>query len=215
MFEDLTFLELLKKGGPTVIVLGLFSVISIAIMLERAFAFRRFRSSLRESFERLSRAAREGGARAARDISSTENAPLFNVFLSGYRNRGKSREEVLDAMELAGRAEISKLERFLGALGTIGSTAPFVGLFGTVLGIIRAFSDLAVAEGASPAAVADGIAEALVATAAGLFVAVPAVIAYNYFVRRATRCALDLEVAASEFTGALTTEDAGGLEPQG
>lgn len=118
-------------------------------------------------------------------------------------------------MELAGKAEISRLERFLGALGTIGATAPFIGLFGTVIGIIRAFSDLAIAEGASPSAVADGIAEALVATATGLFVAVPAVMAYNYFVRRASKCALDIEVAASGFTDALAREATDGLEPQG
>jgi len=129
---------------------------------------------------------------------------LSEVLLSGLSRSGRSKEEVNEAMELAGRRELLKLEKSLGILGTIGSTAPFIGLFGTVLGIIRAFSDLAIAQGASPAAVADGIAEALIATAAGLFVAVPAVVAYNYFVRSASRHALELEASASEFISRIS-----------
>lgn len=206
MFEDFTFLGLLEKGGITVIILGFFSVVSIAIMLERAWSFKRFSASLRESSEKLAGVLGSGGARSAASLCTSDPSPLSSVFLAGYEKRDKGREEVLSAMELAGRRELSRLNRFLGALGTIGSTAPFVGLFGTVLGIIRAFSDLAVAEGANPTAVADGIAEALVATATGLFVAVPAVIAYNYFVRSASRRALELESAASEVTGAILAE---------
>ncbi|MCR4286830.1 MAG: MotA/TolQ/ExbB proton channel family protein, partial [Deltaproteobacteria bacterium] len=102
------------------------------------------------------------------------------------------------AIEVAGKKEISLLLKRLGILGTIGSIAPFIGLFGTVVGIIKAFQDLALSTGAGPAAVADGIAEALVATAAGLFVAVPAVAAYNYFVRSASARSLDIEAAAIE-----------------
>jgi biopolymer transport protein ExbB/TolQ len=110
-------------------------------------------------------------------------------------------------MELSGRHEIAGLERGLVVLGTIGSTAPFVGLFGTVLGIIRAFSDLAGDTGAGPSVVAAGVSEALVATAAGLFVAIPAVIAYNFFVRSARRQALELETLAAEFIDSLVKEE--------
>lgn len=199
MFEDLSFIGLLQKGGVTVLVLAAFSVLSVALMLERAWAFRKFGRDLRSFFAVLSKTMGEGGLKTAAALSSNASSPLAEVFLSGYRKTGKDRAEVESAMELAGRAELARLERFLGVLGTIGSTAPFIGLFGTVLGIIRAFSDLSAAQGASPAAVADGIAEALVATAAGLFVAVPAVIAYNYFVRSASRYALELERCSSEF----------------
>jgi biopolymer transport protein ExbB/TolQ len=106
-------------------------------------------------------------------------------------------------MELSGREELASLERYVGVIGTIGSTAPFIGLFGTVLGIIHAFGEMGGIGAAGPAAVADGIAEALVATAAGLFVAVPAVIAYNYFVRAAARNALELEARAAEFVAPI------------
>lgn len=76
------------------------------------------------------------------------------------------------------------MQSTMGILGTIGNVTPFIGLFGTVIGIMRAFHDLSLSSGGGPAVVASGIAEALVATAMGLFVAVPAVIFYNYFVRK-------------------------------
>lgn len=212
MFKDISFIGFFEKGGVSVMFLALLSIISIAVMLERAWAFYRFKRNLAISSDSLGKAFDESGLEVTARLSATQSSPLSAVFLSGYKKRGKGRAEVESAMELAGRGELSKLERYLGVLGTIGSTAPFIGLFGTVLGIIRAFSDLAIAEGASPAAVADGIAEALIATAAGLFVAIPAVIAYNYFVRSASRCALMLETEASRFTDGLTGEN--GLEPK-
>lgn len=196
MFAHLTLIELLRKGGFTVAVLAALSLISIAVIIERAWAFGRFRKGLREFTDTLHMAVKEDGLAVAARLCSTHGTALARVFLAGYGKKGRGKEEVLSAMELAGRQELTALERSLGFLGTIGSTAPFIGLFGTVLGIIRAFSDLSAAQGASPAAVADGIAEALVATAAGLFVAVPAVVAYNYYVRSASRCALKLEAAA-------------------
>ncbi len=217
MFEGLTLIDFLKKGGVTVIVLGLFSVLSIAVMLERAWVFRRFRKGAADFYNKLSRTVREDGPSAGAALCRNSTSPLARIFLSGYsrslRPKGRSRSAVSGAMELAARLEVSRLERNLGILGTIGSTAPFVGLFGTVLGIIRAFTDLAAAEGAVPAAVAEGIAEALVATATGLFVAVPAVMAYNYFVRSVAREALALESMASEFIEILS-EGEDGVESQ-
>lgn len=201
MFEDLSFIGLIQKGGITIIVLALLSIASIAIMLERAWAFRKFNAALKASADSICGVLKGNGMDAAIKLCQSQPTPLSNIFLSGCAKSAKGKDEVLRAMELAGRAEVSRLEARLGALGTIGSTAPFIGLFGTVLGIIRAFSDMAVASGASASAVADGIAEALVATAAGLFVAVPAVMAYNYFVRSVGRSALELERAAAELTG--------------
>jgi biopolymer transport protein ExbB/TolQ len=89
------------------------------------------------------------------------------------------------------------LERFLAVLGTLGNIAPFIGLFGTVVGIIDAFQELALAGTGGPAVVAKGIAEALVATAGGLVVAIPAVIFYNYFMRRVKAASTEMEVAST------------------
>lgn len=195
---------LLQQGGITLVILGILSVMSVAFMIERAWTYYRFKAGMRAFFDTLTRTLRDSGIEAASAVCAASTSPLAAVFTAGYGRRGRGREDVMAAMELAGRAELARLDSFVGFLGTIGSTAPFIGLFGTVLGIIRAFSDLAASQGASPAAVADGIAEALVATAAGLFVAVPAVIAYNYFVRSAGRTALSLERMSMEFVDDLS-----------
>ncbi len=190
------------KGGPTVWVLGLFSLVSIAIMLERAWTFRNFRASLALSHSALKSKVGRGGVSDA-SFSEAEPSALSRVCTSGFTSRRDGRDEVLRAMELAGRTELASLERYVGIIGTIGSTAPFIGLFGTVLGIIHAFNKIGGIGTTGPAAATDGIAEALVATAAGLFVAVPAVIAYNYFVRAAARNALELEARAAEFVAPI------------
>lgn len=212
MFENLTFIGLIQKGGVTVLLLAALSVISFAIILERAFAFRRFVRDVRAFSDGLASRIKNGGLTEAAAFCSASVSPLASVFMAGYSKKGSVKDDISGAMELAARVEVASLERFLGVLGTIGSTAPFIGLFGTVLGIIRAFSDLSVASGASPAAVADGIAEALVATAAGLFVAVPAVVAYNYFVRAASRHSLTLEEKATPFIDVFARGKADGLE---
>lgn len=197
MFENISFFELIGKGGAVMVVLGLCSIASIAVALERAWRFRRFRNDLKSAGDKLGSVIDKGGLSAGASQAGSGAAALHDIFLSGYARREGSKDDILRSMELSARLHIGGLERYLGVLGTIGSTAPFIGLFGTVLGIIRAFSALASNEGAGPSIVADGIAEALVATAAGLFVAVPAVVAYNYFVRATNRVAIELECAAS------------------
>lgn len=209
MFDELTLFDMIVRGGYTMIVLVIFSVASLAVILGRFWRFKSFREELSDCYKELGDKVRGDsgkGIESARAFCESDKSALADVFLSGYRKRSHGTDEILRAMELSARRSISKLERYVGVLGTIGSTAPFVGLFGTVLGIMRAFSDLAHAEGAGPSVVADGIAEALVATAGGLLVAVPAVIAYNYFVRASARIAVDLESAANEFVSHLNDE---------
>jgi biopolymer transport protein ExbB/TolQ len=209
MFEELTLVELIMRGGFTMIVLAIFSVASVAVIIGRAWRFQVFKRELSEGYSELQNRLGSGGVQAAREFSESNPSALARIFLSGYRHRAGGTDEILRAMELSARGVITSLERYVGVLGTIGSTAPFVGLFGTVLGIMRAFSSLAHAEGAGPSVVADGIAEALVATAGGLLVAVPAVIAYNYFVRAASRISVDLEAAANEFVAPIASATKG------
>lgn len=211
MFDELTLFDLIIRGGYTMVVLVIFSVASLAVIIGRLWRFKNFREELSDCYKELGEKVAEdngsgGDLKSAREFCESDKSALADIFLSGYRKRSHGTGEILRAMELSARRSISSLERYVGVLGTIGSTAPFVGLFGTVLGIMRAFSDLARAEGAGPSVVADGIAEALVATAGGLLVAVPAVIAYNYFVRASARIAVDLESAANEFVSHLNDE---------
>ncbi len=203
MFEGLTFFQLLHKGGYVMIVLGIFSVLSVGVMLERAWSFSRFGKGLKRFSEGFNRVLDGGGSTAVSEYCNGQVSPLTDIFKAGLSRARGGRAEIAEKMELAARREIAKLEKNLGVLGTIGNTAPFIGLLGTVLGIIRAFHALAGSEGAGPSVVADGIAEALVTTAAGLIIAVPAVIAYNYFTRKISGYVLEVEASSKEMIDAV------------
>jgi len=144
--------------------------------------------------------------------SAAPASPLISVYSGGYRelvsqvggnpNPGKLRSlnAVNVSMHIAAAGEIQKMEHWMPWLATTGSVAPFVGLFGTVWGVIDAFSGLGEAGAASLRAVAPGIADALIATAAGLFAAIPAVIAYNHFLHSIKEFSAQMHNFASEFT---------------
>ncbi|MGH9353534.1 MAG: MotA/TolQ/ExbB proton channel family protein [Terriglobia bacterium] len=178
------------------LILLFFSVFSWAIIFKKYGVFKNAR---RESLKflkifRQSKKLSEMKA-SAEQLSS---APLAGVFLGGYRevesqavyteNPGKPRikslESVRRALQIASSEELSRMEYWLSWLATTGGVCPFIGLFGTVWGIIDAFNGLGMAGGASLQSVAPGIAEALVTTAGGLFAAIPAVIAYNQYLQR-------------------------------
>ena len=193
-------LPLLENTGlvarVVLLILLVFSVLSWAIIIHKS---RRFSAAQRESREflrifRQSKKFTEIRA-AAQHLKAT---PLVEVFLGGYHeienqlvvseNPGKAHVRSLDAiqrsLQIASSAELTRMESQLTLLATAGAVTPFIGLFGTVWGIIDAFQGLGNAGAATFTSVAPGIAEALITTAAGLFTAIPAVIAYNHFVQR-------------------------------
>jgi biopolymer transport protein TolQ len=203
-------LRLVSDSGAVVkvvlvLLLG-FSVVSWAVILER---FRALRRAERDSLAFLQDLQAERRLSDLRDRTTRyAGSPLVPVFLAGFReltaaigeNVGRHRgagipeeattrilERVRRRLEETAMGESERLDRNLGILATTGSVTPFVGLFGTVWGIMNAFQGIGVTGSASLAAVAPGISEALVATAAGLFAAIPAVIAYNLFLGQARR----------------------------
>jgi biopolymer transport protein ExbB len=184
---DLTKLMLnLAMGGGTWVLalLIVLSIASVAVMLERARTFHRGRFAEDDFIPEVEPLLAAGDWLNA--AARCESAPGFEprVLLAGLSQAHRGRQAAEEAME-AERLRLGQfLEKRLGFLGTLGANAPFIGLFGTVLGIIHAFKDLALTEGGGGPAVMSGIAEALVATAVGLLVAIPAVMAYNFFHRR-------------------------------
>lgn len=173
-------------GGSTWVLwllLGL-SVASLAVMLERGWVFWSRRFAEDDFVTRLKPLLEEGGWPRAINLCKESRALEAQVLLAGLQHVHQGKEAVQEAME-GERIRIGLfLEKHLSFLGTLGANAPFIGLFGTVLGIIHAFKDLALTEGGGGPAVMAGIAEALVATAVGLLVAIPAVVMYNLFHRR-------------------------------
>jgi biopolymer transport protein ExbB len=129
---------------------------------------------------------RTGDVRESLRVLATTAHPLGEVGIAVLDSEHLDSDQVEEKVAIALSAERLRLERNLGVLGTMGNTAPLIGLLGTVWGIMRAFQDMARTGSAGPSVVAAGVAEALFTTAAGLLVAVPAVILYNHFARRTT-----------------------------
>ena len=207
--------QLLTNTGPVarlvLLLLLAFSILSWAIIFLK---FRTFRAAQRESVEFLKVFRQSKKLSEIRAFCRTlKESPLPEVFQSGYReieaqatmteNPGKPRirslEAVRRALQIGASTEMGRLEQWLVWLATTGAVTPFVGLFGTVWGIIDAFHGLATAGTASLHSVAPGIAEALITTAAGLFTAIPAVIAYNIYLQRIKEFGTQMDDFALEF----------------
>lgn len=207
MFQGKTIFEILRVGGFTMYILLFCSFLSVMIILERILYYRRLsRTDRREFMVMIGRSLKSGRIDAARVICQNTKAPFSQVVFSGLELHGRPEKEMSNAMEREITIETSDLERYIGIVGTIGNTAVYIGLFGTVLGIIRAFHDISVAGAGGMSIVIGGVAEALVCTAAGLAVAIPAVIAYNYFSKRVERFIDDMELCASELLDFIRTE---------
>lgn len=207
MFAGKTILEIIQIGGFTMYILLFCSFLSITILLERIFYYRRRSRTKRSEFmTRIKRALKSGSLEKAMEICKHSRAPFSNVVYSGLILHDRHEKEISSAMEREITVETTKLERLTSIVGTIGNTAVYIGLFGTVLGIIRAFHDIAAAGAGGMSIVIGGVAEALVCTAMGLFVAVPAVIAFNYFMKRVERFINDMELCASELIDLVSKE---------
>ena len=190
------FLSLALGGAGWVLwLLIALSVISLAISLERLWYFRTHRVQKATLLADMQALLRE------RASSNPDNDGL-----------APPRADVAAAAEGAKAREKLRLERNLAFLATLGSNAPFVGLFGTVLGIIKAFHDLAGSQAGGPSVVMAGISEALVATAVGLMVAIPAVVAFNYFNRRVRALMGKVEWTAHLAASELKSEWGDGLD---
>ncbi len=191
--------QLLSSGGATVNVLLTLSVLSLAIIVERVIYYYYCTRVGREALmELVTREVRKENIPKALDICKGADTPGSRVVGAGVQRKGTSLEEIENSMERQMMIEVSRLEKRISIVGTIGSTAVYIGLFGTVLGIIKAFQDISQKGAGGVSVVINGIAEALICTAVGLCVAVPAVIAYNYFIKKIEDLQRDMEVCASE-----------------
>ncbi|HUW97718.1 MAG TPA: MotA/TolQ/ExbB proton channel family protein [Acidiferrobacter sp.] len=199
-------LELIRAGGFVMWPLLLCSVIAVAIIGERLVALRK------------GKVAPVAAAAAAREWMTRGNIPpeqlktledgslLGQVLAVGLVNRRHSRAIVREAIEDAGRHAATELDRYLDTLGTIAAIAPFLGLLGTVLGMIHMFSGLGQAGIGNPAILASGIAQALTTTATGLGVAIPTLIFYRYFRSRVNGLLMDMEREAMRLVEILKGE---------
>ena len=204
---------LVGEAGPVVkgvlLVLFFFSVVSWGIIGRKLIDLRR----IRQESSRLLRLFRSRAE--VSDIYKTSRilnrSPLCGIFRTGYElaygegggGWSGDREDLRRTMDVAATGRMAALERHLPFLATVGNISPFIGLFGTVWGIMNSFFNIGLRGSANLAVVAPGIAEALIATAAGLAAAVPAVIAYNYFLSRVEAIQREVEQFAVEFVATV------------
>lgn len=216
MMEQGVF-QFIAQGGITMVILVILSIFSLAVIGERFYTFFKAQKATEQLTDKGLQYVADGKlAEALRLCKQHVDSPTAKVLEAGlltiidqddptlFSKRFPRRlESCKGAMQRMTSTEISRLERYLGSLATLGNVSPFVGLFGTVLGIIRAFGAMAKTGSGGLGTVSAGIAEALVATAAGLFVAIPAVIAYNYFIGRVKLFTAAMDNAASEMVDRL------------
>ena len=199
MFKGQGIFEIISAGGFTIYILILCSVVSVTVIIERVVYYKR--RSQRSRVDILSQVRQELAANhilTAVGFCKNIDTPVSRVVLAGLNLHGHDEKLITNAMEREITIETIKLERFIGVVGSIGGTAVYIGLLGTVIGIMRAFSDISKTGSGGMDVVTVGIAEALVCTAAGLLVAIPAVLSYNWFTRKIDTFVIDMELAASE-----------------
>lgn len=196
----------LRLGGVTVAAILAASVVALGVAIERVIALWGASQRSRALSQAISKHLLRGDVGAARTAAERSPSVAADIFLAGFDRLDRSGQPhgSLESAVARERAEVLlRMKRNLWILGTIGATAPFVGLFGTVAGIMRSFRDLGldVAQGGvgGSAKVMGGISEALIATAVGIIVAVEAVVLYNYFQARLSRLSVELRLIAEEF----------------
>lgn len=210
---DQSIWEVLNHGGGSMWVVVAFSVIAIAVAIERALAQWKFVTRARALGDAVTRCLTRGALEEGRSACERSPSPIADVFLVGYERLGRAKPEHVATAVHRERLRVNQnLRSRLWMLGTIGATSPFVGLFGTVVGIMTAMSGFKADDEVKFSMVSGPISEALIVTAAGILVAVEAVILFNFFSQRANRIATEMKLLTDEFLE-LLLEHPGDTQP--
>lgn len=191
-------LELFQRGGMVAWPLGLFSIVALGIVLERLFTLTQLKRLEDRAFMML-QLALEKGDRGILESKEIAAAPVTQIMKTILGVRGASPDALHQVSDIAVAMQRLRLRRYMTVLATIGSTAPFIGLFGTVLGVMAAFQAMGKSS-LSGEAMAAGISEALSATALGLLVAIPSVMAYNFLLGRVQGILLQIHSHVARLT---------------
>ena len=189
-------LQVLRDGGPLMIPIGICSVILLVFVFERAISLRRGRVVPRPFVKRFLQQLRDGqlSPESALELCDQNRSPVADVFAAAIRKWGRPAVEVEQAIIDAGERVTNELRKYLRVINGVSTISPLLGLLGTVFGMIQTFNTIAVGDAMGrPEMLAGGIGQALLTTAGGLCVAIPALIAYLYFVGRVDRLIMDID----------------------
>lgn len=190
--------ELVKAGGYVMWPIILCSIAAAAIFVERLWTLQEGRVLPKELTRKVMQWIETRDLNDKMIAALEQNSPLGKVIAVGLANRNRPRDVLVERVADTGRHVVHELERFIGMLGTIASIAPLLGLLGTVIGIIRAFNDITLQGTGDPRILSGGIAMALITTAAGLLVAIPAVVGYRYLRGRVEGLVVQMEKEAMQ-----------------
>ena len=198
--------EIFLKGGPFMWPLLVCSIAAGAIVFERLWTLQEKRVIPHELTEQVWKWLQANQVNDKLIGALEQNSPLGKVLSVGLANRARPREILIERLQDTGRHVVHELERFIGTLGMIASLSPLMGLLGTVTGMIRTFNAITTAGVGNPTALAGGIAEALICTAAGLAVAIPATICYRLLRGRVERLVVAMEKEAMKLVQAIEAQ---------
>ena len=195
--------EIIRAGGGFMWPIILCSVAAVAIILERLWTLQSSRVIPADLAEKVWKWVEADQLNDKLILAIERNSPLGKLLAIGLNNRHKPRALLMERLEDSGRHVVQELERFLNTLGTIAAVTPLLGLLGTVMGIIHAFNAITTHGVGDPRVLSGGIGEALITTAAGLTVAIPALIAYRFLRGKVERLVVQMEKEAMKLVDAL------------
>lgn len=209
-----TFWEYMDKGGPVMWPILILSIIGFAVMIERAWVLRKARINVNEFLAKIRKALMVNRSlRDAVKICEQYQGPVASVMKAGLLKHGQPKEDVEKTIENAAMFETTRLERGLAVIATAANIEPMLGFLGTVTGMINSFDALAKSGLSNPGLVAAGISEALITTAAGLIIAIPMQLAYNYYTSRINKFVRDVETSANMLLETYGEMERGGIAP--
>ena len=201
-------ISMILKGGPIMYPIILGSILAFAIVIERLFHLHRAKIDTGKFMDSIANTLRRNKIIEAIETCDKTRGPIAHILKAGIMKHDRPRLEIKEAIEDAGLYEIPRLEKNVAVLATIAHISPLLGLLGTVMGMIRCFQTIqeksSTLHPVSPGDLAGGIWEALITTVAGLTVAIPALVAYNYLVTKVNEFVLDMEKAATDLINILT-----------
>lgn len=210
-----TFMKFMYQGGAVMWILLVFSIVAVAVIIERALVLRAAKIKVNEFLAKLRKALIVNRSiRDAIKICEQYRGPLASIMKAGLLKYGEPKEDIEKTIETAALHEIGRLEKRLVFLSSTANVAPLLGFYGTVSGMIRSFEALAEQGLSNPAAVASGISEALVTTAAGLLVAIPVQLAYNYFMNSINKSVRDIETSTNMLLETFGEMERKGITPE-
>jgi len=195
--------EIVKAGGIFMVPIVLCSIALVGLVFERLWTLQRKRVLPQELIKKVSQLAEANQVNAKVIDALEKNSPLGRVLAAALANRHRGRDIMMERVEDVGRHVVHELERFVNSVGTIASISPLLGLLGTVTGIIAAFKGVMLGGMGDPRVLAGGISEALICTAGGLTVAIPAYIAHRYLRGKVERIVIEMEKIAINFADSL------------